>query len=60
MIHSLMLADDVAIVANRAEEAQMSLARCTGREYCKVWALSVNPQKNKVMKLGRGEMRTYI
>jgi len=55
-----MLADDVAIVANRAEEAQMSLARCTGREYCKVWALSVNPQKNKVMKLGRGEMRTYI
>ena len=56
-IHSLMFADDVVILANSTEEVQKSLDALL--EYCDKWALSVNIDKTKIMRFGRGKRETF-
>ena len=52
MIHALMYADDLIIMATSPEELQKSLDKLS--VYCEKWKLSVNIKKTKCMTFSKG------
>ena len=52
MIHALMYADDLIIMATSPEELQKSLDRLS--LYCEKWKLNVNIKKTKIMTFSKG------
>ena len=52
MIHALMYADDLIIMATSPEELQKSLDKLS--LYCEKWKLNVNIKKTKIMTFSKG------
>ena len=56
-LYVLLYADDTIILAETAQDLQLSLNRLD--EYCNKWSLKVNISKTKIVIFSRGKVRNY-
>ena len=56
-LYTLLYADDTLILADTAEELQVALNALS--QYCKIWKISVNAMKTKVLIFSRGKVRKF-
>ena len=56
-LYLLLYADDTVILAESEDELQLALISL--EEYCKLWGLTVNLEKTKIVIFSRGKIRKF-